>query len=67
MQQQRRCPDDGGCSHDCGGTSCFRVVTCCPLSGYGEDWTAEDLAANPASGLRPSVEAFIACAKAAAE
>lgn len=58
-----RCPDDGACHHECGDTSCFRVVLCAPLTAYGEDWTPEDRAANPPAGLRPSIDAMIATAQ----
>jgi hypothetical protein len=58
----QRCPDDGRCHHECGVTSCFRVVTCSPLSAHGEDWTPEEYAANPPENLRPSIEAMIVSA-----
>lgn len=61
MTAERRCPDDGACHHACGTGSCFRVVYCAPLSGYGERWTAEDRAENPPGALAaaPDVEAFM--------
>lgn len=55
----RACPDDGGCHHACGEGSCFRVVYCSPLSGYGEEWSAEDVASNPPIALMPSMEASL--------
>lgn len=54
---KRECPDEGGCHHDCGEGSCFRVVHGCPLSISGwDDWPAEVKAVNRPEGLRPSIE-----------
>lgn len=39
----RNCPDGGACHHHCARTECFRVRSCAPLSGYGEDWKPEDI------------------------
>lgn len=58
VYSDRSCPDDGRCSHDCGeGEGCWRVSFCAPLSGYGDDWTAEDKAANVNPPTR--IESFI--------
>jgi hypothetical protein len=41
-----KCPDGGRCSHTCGeGGPCYRVLTCSPLTSYGEDWP-EDVVAE---------------------
>lgn len=46
-RDDRNCPDGGSCSHLCpDGNGCWRVSFCAPFSSYGNDWTAEDKAAN---------------------
>jgi hypothetical protein len=55
--EHQRCPDDGRCWHECGDTSCFRVVTCSPLGR--DSWTEEERQANPPERLRASIEAVI--------
>jgi hypothetical protein len=47
-EQQRRCPDEGACHHECGRQPCFRVLFCVPLSAYGEHWRKEDVLAEAA-------------------
>lgn len=45
--ERRKCPDDGTCHHGCL-VGCWRVQTCCPLSGVfpDDEWPPGVLAAN---------------------
>ena len=57
--QERRCPDDGRCWHECAPTECFRVRSCAPLSGYGETWTVDDVATFGGPPSKPCIEDVI--------
>ena len=57
----RGCPDGAKCHHLCGQT-CWRVVTCGPLSGAFPDnmWPANVIAANPPDGVRRIEDVLVA-------
>jgi hypothetical protein len=57
---ERRCPDDGYCHHECA-RGCFRVLFCEPLSNIfdGDRWPAEIKQAHVALGVEHSIEAQI--------
>lgn len=57
---QRRCPDDGACHHECA-QGCFRVLFCEPLSNVfdGDRWPPEIKQAHVALGVERSIEAVI--------
>lgn len=59
MARDERCPDGGACHHECPLDECFRVRACAPLSAYGEDWTAEDVARFGGPPAVPTIEDVI--------
>ncbi len=55
----RRCPDDGACHHDCGSGGCFRVAYCAPLTAYGEVWSDADKDQSSYNGTDYMTEAIV--------